>query len=456
VNDLVKLKKILTLRTIIATSAGLTLSSSTFVAAVQVAGFLVGDAAWLAILTGGLLCMTAALCFSELNGMIPSAAGIRLYFNHAFNDRLALTVSLLYMAVIMGVIGAESYILAEILHEAFPLISPLAWILVMFTVVTGMNIVGIRIAGWFQDAITYGLMVTLISLAVIGLAKIDFQLSAPLATGGAVNLLNAVAVGVFLFVGFEWVTPLAEEVTHSRLISRGMLLAIGILSVVYAVFTVAMTATVPRESLVNSPIPQMLFAQTILGDTGTAIMVMLTLAASITTFNAGLIGISRFVYASAREHVLPSIFSKISLRFFTPWVAVLSIFVIGVLISLLTLFSHRYLVLVNMAAAMESVIYVLAGLAVIVLRKKMPDAQRPYRIRGGYIIPAASALIFSLLALAIFTTFPRVFLYLGLGMLLSYWYVTRVVPRLKQLQRQKRASGRRRRRPVAHAEKQGD
>lgn len=447
------LKKVLTLRTIVATSAGLTLSSSTFVAAVQVAGFLAGDAAWLAILTGGLLCMMAALCFGELNGMIPSAAGIRLYFSKAFNDQFSLTVSILYMAVIMGVIGAESYVLAQVLHEALPLVSPLAWIIIMFVIVATMNILGISIAGRFQDIITYGLIIVLVVLAGIGLAGADFKVEAPFATGGGIGFVSAVAVGVFLFVGFEWVTPLAEEVTHSRLISRGMLMAIGILSVVYALFTVAMTATVPRELLAGSPVPHLLYARSLFGEPGVYAMVFLTVAASITTFNAGLIGVSRFVYASAREHVLPSVFSKISMRFFTPWVAVLAIFVIGVTISVITLFTQRYMILVNTAAAMESIIYVLAGLAIIMLRKKMPDAQRPYRIPGGYLIPGLCAAVFSLLVLAIFAEFPRVFVYIGVGLLLSWLYVITVVPRLKEKYRQAKASTRRRRRPTAPTEK---
>lgn len=450
-NKLAALKKVLTLRTVVATSAGLTLSSSTFVAAVQVAGFLAGDAAWLAILTGGLLCMMAALCFGELNGMIPSAAGIRLYFGRAFNDQVAITVSMLYMVVIIGVIGAESYVLAQVLHEALPLVSPLVWIITMFTIVATMNVLGISIAGWFQDIITYGLIISLAALAAIGLYFADFQLNAPLATGGTTAFINAVAVGVFLFVGFEWVTPLAEEVTKSRLISRGMLLAIGILSVIYSFFTVAMTTTVPREILVGSPVPQLIYTRTLFGDAGVYLMVLITLAASITTFNAGLIGVSRFMYASAREHVLPSIFSKVSMRFFTPWVAVVTIFMIGVIISVITLFTHQYLTLVNMAAAMECIIYVLAGLSVIALRRKMPDANRPYRISGGYIIPGACAVVFSLLALAIFTTFPRVFIYTGAGLVLCVIYVSTVVPRLKEKHRRARSTARRRRRPSAQA-----
>jgi len=176
-----------------------------------------GDTAWIAILVGGMLCFLAAACFSELNGLLPSAAGIRLYFNRAFNEQVSLTVSILYMlVVIIGVVGAESYVVSTILNEAFPALPPYVWIVIMLLLVTGMNIRGIKIAGVFQDLITYSLMASLVIVSLVALNKINFQLNAPYTPGGAMGIINAVALGVFLFVGFEWVTPLAEEVTQIK------------------------------------------------------------------------------------------------------------------------------------------------------------------------------------------------------------------------------------------------
>jgi len=439
------LKRVLTLRTIVATSAGLTLACSSFVAAVQVAGFLAGDSSWLAILIGGMLCLAGAACFSELNGRLPSAAGIRLYFSRAFNDRTALVVSLLYMLVVMSVVGTESYVLGNVLSAVMPAVSPLIWIVAMLVAATAMNLRGIKIAGVFQDLITYGLMASLFILSLIAFHRTGFHLTTPFHPGGVGGLISAVAVGVFLYVGFEWVTPLAEEVTDSRLISRGMLLAVGLLSVLYAMFTVAMTATTPRAELLASAIPQMVFARHLLGMPGEIWMVAVSLGASITTFNAGLISVSRFVYASAREHVLPPVFSRLSMRFFTPWVAVLTVFVIGLVVSVLVFITRRYLVLVNLAAAMESLVYALAGLAVIMLRRKYPDAPCSYRIKGGIFIPALTVLVFAVLAVSVVLDSPPVGAYLAAGLLLCWWYVGHVVPRLKQKYQVRR---RVRRRPV--------
>jgi len=455
VNKLAQLKKVLSLRTVVATGAGLAFCSSTFVAQVQVAGFVAGDSAWMTILISGLLCMLAATCFSELNGQLPSAAGIRLYFSRAFNEKTALTVSFLYMAVITGVIGAESFILGSMLHEVIPCVSPFVWVLLMLAAVTAINLRGIKIYGGFQDAVTYGMIASLVLMALLAFAANGFHFTTPLAPGSAEGLINAVALGIFLFLGFEWVTPLAEEVTDSSLISKGMLYAVGLLSVVYAFFTVAMTSMVPKGTLVASPIPHFIFAESVLGKPGVVWILIISLAATITTFNAGIVSVSRFMYASARENVLPKIFAKISMRYFTPWVSILTLFGIGVFLSAVIFITERYMVLVNMAAAMESIVYALAGLAVIFLRRKEPDAERPYKIKGGVIIPGLIALVFSALAAAVLTTETRAALYIGLGFLISFAYVSSIVPYLRREARKAAAGRRRRRRRPAEAKEPG-
>jgi amino acid transporter len=438
-------KKVLTLRTIVATSAGLTLASSSFVAAVSVAGFVLGDTAWIAILVGGLLCFLAAFCFSELNGLLPSAAGIRLYFSRAFNDRVSLTVSILYMlVVIVGVVGAESYIISSVLTGVMPAVPPYIWIVLMLLLVTGMNIRGIKIAGLFQDIITYGLMFSMLVFGLIALFKTNFHFNAPFSPGGATGIISAVAVGVFLFVGFEWVTPLAEEVTHNRQISRGMMIALGVLSVIYAIFTTAMTATVPKEILAASAAPHLAFARATLGGVGVTWMTVVSLAATVTTFNAGLISVSRFMYATAREHALPQIFSKISLRYLTPWVSILTLFLVGLIVSGVILLTHRYLVLVHLAAAMESLVYVLAGLAVIKLRRRMPEQERPFRIPFGNLVPALTMLVFTVLALAVLVTSPWVLVNLAVAFLVVLIYVNTAVPYLKKKYQARRPAARRR------------
>ena len=445
-----QLKRVLSLHVVVATSAGLTLSVSTFVAAVQVAGFVLGDSAWLAILIGGALCLLSAACFSELNGLLPTANGIRLYFSRAFNDQTSMVVSLTYMTVvIVGVIGAESYIIAHVLSGMLPMVPPYFWVVLMILAVTGINIRGIKLAGVFQEIVTYGLLASLVVFSLLALSKVGFHLEKPFTPGSADGLLTAVAMGVFLYVGFEWVTPLAEEVLDAKYITKGMMIAIGLLSVTYALFTVAMTALVPKEALLQAAAPHMVFARTVAGAPGAVWMAVLSLAATVTTFNAGLISISRFMYASAREQVLPAVFSRLNLRFLTPWVAISAICGLGLVVSAITVFSGRYLVLLKVAAATESLVYVLAGLAVLRLRRLLPEAPRPYLIKGGALVPVLTAVVFALLAGAVLLEDPVALLILGAVLILVVVYVNTAVPYLKRKRAERKPPSRRRRPPKA-------
>ncbi len=445
------LKRVLTLRTVISTSAGLTFSTACFVAAAQVASYLAGDAAWLAILVAGVLTLLSAAVFSELNGLFPSAAGLRLYMQKAFGEQVSLVISLMYMLVITMVVGTETYVLGHVLNFAMPAVSPIFWVVIMLVVATAMNLRGVNIAGMFQDFFTYGLIAALLVFSVLAFSRTGFHVTAPLATNGAGGLFNAVAVGVFLFVGFEWVTPLAEEVTHDSLIPKGMFWAVGILAVVYGLFTTAMTATVPaalRQTLLASPVPHLIFAQAVLGKTGVWWLTLTSLAASITTFNAGLITISRFMYASAREAVLPKWFSQVNLRFATPQNAIVALFAVALVVSAAVYFSGRYLTLVLMGSAMESLIYAAGAIAVLVLRRRYPDQARPFRIAGGPVIPIVTALVFAVLALGVMLQNYWVPVLLAATALVIYLYVALVVPRLKATQAAERQT-RSRRRPLA-------
>ncbi|MEG3071485.1 MAG: amino acid permease [Candidatus Syntrophopropionicum ammoniitolerans] len=142
-------------------------------------------------------------------------------------------------------------------------------------------------------------------------------------------------------------------------------------------------------------------------------MIVVILFTSMKTFNAGLISVSRFMYASAREHVLPAIFSKISMRYFTPRVAIITLFFIGLLAAAMTSLTKNYMVLVGLAAAMESIVYTMAGLAVISLRRREPERERPYLIKGGYLVAGVTVVVFAILAVAVLASDPTALLYMA-------------------------------------------
>jgi amino acid transporter len=99
------LKKVLKLRTVISTSAGMALATSCYLAGIQVATILVGELAWLSILIAGAFCLLSAMCFSELTSQYLTAAGIKLFIQNAFNERLAIVMVVAFLATTLYTFG---------------------------------------------------------------------------------------------------------------------------------------------------------------------------------------------------------------------------------------------------------------------------------------------------------------------------------------------------------------
>ena len=446
-----ELKKVLKLRTIISTATGMAIATSCYLAGIQVATIVVGELAWISILLAGFLCLLSAMCFSELTSLYPTAAGIKLYIQHAFNERTSIIISMFYVVLGVAMVGAESFLLSSVLSSSFQIINPyydkVIWMLFFLLLVAFINFRGVFITGLLQDIMTYVMVAFMIGVSIYTFAThdINFSLAAQSAKFTLGNIIQAAGVGVFLYVGFEWVAPLAEETTDYRLIGKGMLWGVGLLSITYAMFIVAMYAGLTHEQLASgTPIPHILFGTNLFGTAGTVTFIGMSILASVTSFNSGLLNTSRFSYAMGRDNVLPRIFSKLHPKYATPWVAILALGIFAVAISLATLYTGKYLFLIMMAAALECFIYVVAAVCVIRLRKKYPEKERSFKIPMGYTIPIIVIIVFTGLLLGIFFDVSRD--YAGNELFKNYWvavvmgsffllltfYTLFVVPMLKQ------------------------
>ncbi len=421
-----ELKKVLKLRTVVSASTGMAIATSCYLAGLQVATILVGELAWISILVAGFLCLLSSMCFSELTSLYPSAAGIKLYIQHAFNEKVSMTISMFYVTLGIFMVGAESFLLASVLSSTFQVFDPFydkfLWMIFFIVIVMVINIRGVYITGLVQDIMTYAMVAFMIGVAVYTFAthNVNITLAAQSAKFTLQNIIQAAGVGVFLFVGYEWVAPLAEETTDYRLIGRGMLMAIGLLTVTYSLFIVAMFVGLTPEQLASgTPIPHIVFGTNLFGVAGTVCFLIMSILASVTSFNSGLLNTSRFSYAMGRDNVLPRFFSKLHSSYATPWAAILFLGAVAIIVSLATLYTEKYLFIILMAAALECFIYVVAAACVIRLRKKYPDKERSFKIPLGYTIPVIVIVVFTGLMIGIFADVSRD--YTGKELFQNYW-----------------------------------
>jgi basic amino acid/polyamine antiporter, APA family len=449
------LRRALGLRTVVTTSTGLAFAALEYLAAAGLVAYVAGDSAYIPIVVAGVLALLAYGFFGELNGMFPTAAAIRLYMKRAMDDRAALTITFTYMTTIVLVIASDAFIVGSALAHAFgePAWVASIWITGLLSIAVVTNLRGITVAGLVQDVATSAVVVTTLVVGVLALVRSGQPLHTPLEPlrgHSPGDFVEAVALGVFLYSAFEWVTTSAEEVRKPESVSRGMLIAIGVLCVVCSVATVAMGHTLSHNEL-TSAYPQLYLGVAALGSWGLWVMAAVTAVTALNTFNGGFITASRFIYGTAREGSLPRQLARLNDRA-VPWVPVVILGAVSAVVALLVALTHGWGVLVAVGAALEAMIYGVAGFCAVRLRTRAPELSRPFRVRGLAVLGPLGMVVFGVLAILAsvsvqdrFSPAPLVIILVAGG--LSAFYVLRVLPGIRQRDAARRAA-RPRRRPV--------
>jgi|GEM_PF-1058843 len=383
----------------------------------------------------GVICILIAASVGELASMFPSAPGIRTYLKVAFGDRFSLMLVYLYLSFLALAGGMESYMFALVVKSVFPSVSPLLLVYLMLLGVLAINWMGMELPKSAQIVST-GLLI----LGTILLGILPFLQSRPLfAEWGPdpfvagpffMQLPALIGMAVFLFVGFEWVTPLGKGPdSYRRSIPFSMPVAIIINIVMNIIFCVGLTASMGKGEIMNSPLPQIPLAFKTLGSWGGPFALALSALASFSTFNAGILGGSRMVYGLAREGKLPAWCASIHMRSASPRGGILFLGAATFIASTLMLLFRIEILSALVASAMVCFTYGAIMAANLRLRKTRPAAQRPFRSPLPLTVQLATAIAAPLLGIACLFSQPELGakpVLLAVGLVAASFAATRI------------------------------
>ncbi|MFZ1063851.1 MAG: APC family permease [Acidimicrobiales bacterium] len=440
-----------------ATSAGLAFAAIDYLGVVSILAYAPGATAAFAILIGGLLVVLVSSIFSELNGLYPTAAGIRLYLGRAVGNRTALSVTFTYMTTVVLVIAADAFLIGaavrHVLHE--PSALAYVWIVVLLGLALAANLRGVRLAGWVQTIVTYTVLAGTSVLSVIAVFHVGGAFHQPFSLfgHGSFSGIQAIAFALFLYAAFEWVTTTAEEARRPQVITRALFVAPVLIWIVSTLFALALAHLVPYASLHASATPQLLLGTAALGTVGELWMLALTVLTALNTFNGGFLVASRFMYAAARENNLPRSFARLNINA-VPWVAVTSLTILSGAVAALVFATGQWLMLVSVGAAIECAIYAVGSLCVLRLRSRV-TTHRPFRMLWARPLASFGVVLFSALFVATAFADPKdsrrfsavPFAVIAVLALISTLYVLLVVPRLQRAAKARSTERRPTRRP---------
>jgi amino acid transporter len=382
-----ELKRVMGLPAGIASAVGLVVASTTLV--VQGQGFGIAGVGFLiAMVIAMLINLFAMFSFAELSGIVPRAGSINHYTQAALGPFMAIVAVLAsYFIVNIFAGSAEATVPGIIVHDVFwDWMPPRVFSVVLVLILVATNLRGIQLFSIIQ-LITAGAMI--LSLAAAGIIGL-FGLGSGTPVEGSFDVINPlgwsvfslVALGFWLFVGAEFVTPLAEEIKRPRVyIPLSMFLGLLIILVAGGLYGLASLKYVPADELAGSLTPQIDAATAMLGRSGQIWMSLASILATVTTLNTILCALPRMYFGMAENGQMPSVLARVN-RYAVPHWGTLVV-ALGILVPLVigVATTERFVTFILASTFTWVIGYIIVNIDLLVLRFKHPE------VRGGFRTP---------------------------------------------------------------------
>ena len=423
----------------------------------------------------GLLTVTGALCCSELATMMPRAGGVYVFLREAYGPSIGFLYGwTLFLVIQTGTIAAVAIAFAKFLGVFVAtvasdnyLVAPLSLgggyaislsteqlvAIVLIVLLTWTNTRGLELGKLIQKTFTFAKTAALAGVVVVGLALgwnstiaarssawwdswangWSPQIAQPGFTfvgGLALALLFGKSMVGPLFAQTAWtnVTFVGSEVRDpGKNLVRALLFGCGTVVIMYLLANVAYLAVLPFSEIQHAPQNRVSVAamKAVFGNPGGMCMAAAIMISTFGCDNGLILSGARVYFAMARDRLF---FQKVGTtnRYHVPAAALVAQ---GIWTALLTLprtvtnnaathevtYGNVYTQLLEYIVSADLLFYLLLVVALIILRRKAPLAERPYRTWGYPVVPIVSILLAALLIVDLAFLAPATS---GIGMLI--------------------------------------
>jgi amino acid transporter len=363
--------------------------------------------AMLGFILGGIMIFFIGLTYAELTAAMPQCGG-----EHVFSYKaMGATGSFICTwAIILGYVSVACFEAC-----AFPTIITYLWpgflkgylytvagfdvyaswlivaIVVAFLIMM-INIMGAKTAATLQTVLTViigGAGILLIVASVINgtVDNLDGQMFIGSNTGSILkSILSVAVVTPFYFIGFDVIPQAAEEINvPPKKIGKMLILSVVLAVAFYALVILAVGLVLNPSAIASSQAGTgLVTADAMAAAFGTKIMAKVIIVGGmcgiITSWNSFMIGGSRAMYSMAESYMIPPIFAKLHKKHKTP---IYALVLIGALTMIAPFAGRKMLVWICDAGNFGCCLaYCMVSISFLILRKKQPDMERPYKVKA--------------------------------------------------------------------------
>jgi APA family basic amino acid/polyamine antiporter len=370
-------------------------------------------------LLAGVITLFGALTNAEIAAMIPETGGQYVFYERMYGPFLAFLYGWAVFAVIQtGSIAAVAYVFAEYATQFVALpglagptadwtfhlpfigdIAPLresgvkALAAALIMALTVVNYAGVKFGGAVQNIFTVAKGAAMVALVLAAFLVPGVGHAANLTTDSAfiqprglalwVALAAAMQGAFWAYDGWNKITYVAGEVKEpQRNIPRSLWVGMLVVTALYLLMNLAYAWALPVDEMARSKLVAADVAEKCVAGGGrwiAAAVMVSTLGAA----NAMILASARVFVSMAWRGVFPQVLGRVHPRFHTPGAALAA----QGAWSVALVFSGTFDMLTDTLIFVSWVFYALGAYGVFVLRRKEPDAPRPYRVPGYPVVP---------------------------------------------------------------------
>ncbi|HKD05570.1 MAG TPA: amino acid permease [Bryobacteraceae bacterium] len=371
----------------VAIVVGIVIGSGIFVLPNLIARDLPSPTAILSVwIVAGVLSFFGALAYAELGAMMPHTGGQYVYLREAWGPRWAFVSGWTFMLAVTTGGAAWLSVTFSIYAGHFFALGPVAQktlSIALVAVLSVFNYIGVREGAWIQRAFT-GLKILALVLLIAGAFLIGHGTPVPPAPPPAHPLTLArfsavMAACLMAYNGWSFVSFVAGEIKDpQRNVFRALVIGMTIVGALYVFANVAYFRVMNVAEIASSERVAADFATHLIGPVGATLVSLSVLLSIVGAVNGCILTGARLPFAQARDGLFFARFSEVHPRFHTPAPAV----VWGGLWTVILILTGSYETLYSYSILAAWLFYTMSAAAVFVLRRKMPDAPRPYRMWG--------------------------------------------------------------------------
>lgn len=360
---------------------------------------LVGPSSLLVWVLAGIVATTIALSFAYCATVWPKVGGPYVYIKELSGPFAGFTVGWALLLAEWLSLAVFPVAFVQYLTALVPFNNSLIEVILkglFIAIVFVTNLVGIKAAGKFNDALTIVKLTPLLLLIIAGLGYMGFNSNVvegnfqPFVTGNASAFGKALILIFWAYAGFELSTLPADEIeTPRRTIPKAIVTGMLVVASFYLLTNFVIVGSVPQVTLTSSQSPlmdsahQMFSGSLLLSQIMPAVVGIGALISILGADESGTIGTSRLAFALSLDGLMPRRFSEVHGKYGTPHIALIFICLTAFAASVV----GTLVQLINASVFLLAFVYFATCTASLRVRMRTPGERL-----AGYVVPVAGAL----------------------------------------------------------------